>query len=287
MDYKQNTNSNDTGDYRAMLDMVFESAGGRTVLSRCQKVGSLDTQPPLYPEGNRNICHAYLIHPPGGVVGGDVLDVQCTLKCGTHAVITTSDKTKFYRCAEHVAVYKQVLTIHPHAELEYIVQENMFFNGCNARVDMLIDCKSGGKFMVWVWHCQGQTANTEYKQNGTIQGKTIVLMNSKPAVAENILFDFDNPITICQQGIEYPVSASFYISNDTPHMLRDIRNIIDAMPFDTSEGICVACLENHVIIIRMFSTTSAITRIAFTKIWQYIRKSRHQSETAIPCIWRA
>ena len=52
----------------------------------------------LYPEGP-GICHHVLVHPPGGIVGGDVLELNARLQRDCHALITTPGATRFYRSA--------------------------------------------------------------------------------------------------------------------------------------------------------------------------------------------
>ena len=283
MDHTRNTNILNTDDYKSMLDMVFEPYDNRTVLHQCDTNGMLTTQPCLYPEDN--ICHTYIMHPTGSIMGGDIVDIKCTLKPGSHVVITTCDKTRFYRCGEHVAIYKQVLTIHNNAELEYIVQENMFYNGCNATLDTLIDCKAGGRFMVWIWHCVGKTANMDTEQDGGISSKTIVLKNNRPVVAESILYNTKNPLMQSILGVEYPVSASFYISNDSSDIFGLVQSIIDELSLNPRQAICHVTMENQVIIVRMFSVHTHITKTAFTTIWQTIRQHRHQTAAEIPKIW--
>ncbi len=63
--------------WQATLDLRFHQAGGKTVLASAQHVGPLTVQRPFYPE--EETCHLYLLHPPGGIVGGDELTISAQL----------------------------------------------------------------------------------------------------------------------------------------------------------------------------------------------------------------
>ncbi len=74
----------------------------RTV-ARHQHEGPLRVLKSLYPEGDA-VCHHVLVHPPSGVVSGDLIEAAVSVGEGAHALITTPGATRFYRVkAPHVA----------------------------------------------------------------------------------------------------------------------------------------------------------------------------------------
>ena len=87
--------------WHARLELGFRDSGTRTVLAHRRHIGPLMVQRPFYPEGS--ICHVYLLHPPGGLVGGDSLTVDVDVAGGARALVTTPAAGKFYRSAQRTA----------------------------------------------------------------------------------------------------------------------------------------------------------------------------------------
>ena len=81
--------------WRAELSLNYTRSSERTVV-HAKHSGPLRVLQSLYPEGDA-VCHNVLVHPPGGLVGGDTLDIALHLDAQTHALVTTPGATRFYR----------------------------------------------------------------------------------------------------------------------------------------------------------------------------------------------
>ena len=108
----------------ARLELELDVRAGRTILQRKHQVGPLTVQRPFYPEGN--VCHLYLLHPPGGVVGGDRLEIELIVASGAHALVTTPGAAKFYRSAGKAEIAQQCLKVAEGGLLEWFPRGTIF-----------------------------------------------------------------------------------------------------------------------------------------------------------------
>ena len=133
--------------WRGELQLDYRSEQGRT-LCHDRHSGPLRVLQPLYPEG-AGICHHVVVHPPGGVVGGDELDLQATLGAGSHALITTPGATRFYRSEGAIALQQATLTVAGGARLEWLPMEAIAYSGCLARNRVRAHLAPGAEMIGW------------------------------------------------------------------------------------------------------------------------------------------
>ena len=84
--------------WKASLSLGFQNLDGKTVLAEKRSDGPLVVQKPLYPEGPGR-CHAIVVHPPGGIAGGDELHLEVRSESAANALLTTPGASKWYRSA--------------------------------------------------------------------------------------------------------------------------------------------------------------------------------------------
>ena len=133
--------------WHASLQLDYTLEGTRTVARHAHN-GPLRILQSLYPEGDA-VCHNVLVHPPGGLVGGDTLDISATVGPGAHGLVTTPGATRFYRSTGERALQRTHLTLAEGARLEWLPLEALCYNACNAENHLTLNLAPGAECMGW------------------------------------------------------------------------------------------------------------------------------------------
>ncbi len=131
----------------ASLHLDYALQGKRSV-AHFHHDGPLRVLQSLYPEGDA-VCHNVLVHPPGGLVGGDTLDIRITAGDGAHGLITTPGATRFYRSNGEPALQRTHITLANQARLEWLPLETICYNNCLAENHLTLDLAPQTEFMGW------------------------------------------------------------------------------------------------------------------------------------------
>jgi urease accessory protein len=133
--------------WHAQLTLNYEQQSGRTI-ARHTHNGPLRILQSLYPEGD-TVCHNVLVHPPGGLVGGDTLDIRVGVAQGTHGLITTPGATRFYRSEGETALQNTLVSMEPGSRLEWLPLEAICYSGCMAENRVTMDLLPGAELLGW------------------------------------------------------------------------------------------------------------------------------------------
>ena len=139
--------------WQAHLSLAWRSepwplAGGCRTVLHDRHCGPLRVLASLYPEGPA-VCHNVLVHPPGGVVGGDGLHVDATLADGAHALVTTPGATRFYRSTGGLAEQTLDARLGPGARLEWLPRETIVHAGAQAETRLRFALGIGAEMIGW------------------------------------------------------------------------------------------------------------------------------------------
>ena len=132
--------------WRGSLALDYRSRDGRTIVHD-RHDGPLRVLRALYPEGG--VCHSVLVHPPGGVVGGDELAIEMTLDEGAHALVTTPGATRFYRSSGAPASQSLRVGAASGSRLEWLPLESIAYSGCEATNALRFELAPGAEMIGW------------------------------------------------------------------------------------------------------------------------------------------
>jgi urease accessory protein len=133
--------------WQANLDLNYTLRGSRVVVHH-EHNGPLRVLQSLYPEGD-GVCHNVLVHPPGGLVGGDTLDIRVQVGPGCHGLITTPGATRFYRSEGPWALQRTRLQLATGARLEWLPMEALCYNDCRAENQLTMEVETGAELIGW------------------------------------------------------------------------------------------------------------------------------------------
>ena len=134
---------------RLRLEYAPPADGVGPVTVRHLHDGPLRVLKSLYPEGP-GTAHNVLVHPPGGLVEGDALDIDVDVATGAHGLVSTPGATRFYRSAQGGTARQSVrLQVAAGARLEWLPLETLAYPGCCARNELTFSVAEGGSLMAW------------------------------------------------------------------------------------------------------------------------------------------
>jgi len=276
------------GHWHGRLQLHYRrDANGRTT-AHDRHEGPLRVLQRLYPEGPQ-VCHHVLVHPPGGIVGGDVLEIQARLDSGTHALITTPGATRFYRSADKAALQSANFFVQAGARLEWLPLETIAYSGCDARNHLRFELCADAQMIGWDVVALGLPAagqpfeHGRYLQELSLPG--IWLERGSLDAADTLLLD--SPLGLAGRR----VIATMWMGcgNELPSPLRDrllerARTEIAAAHAGVEAG-CTATHAHTVVLRALAARVEPVMQLLVQ-----VRKAWRQEAWALPeqnpRVWR-
>lgn len=267
-----------TAGWQAELSLGFACRGGKTVLIQRQQRGPLAVQRPFYPEGE--VCHAYVLHPPGGVVGGDELHLHVTVEAAAHALLTTPGATKFYRSAGMQAAQHQHFQITDGC-LEWLPQENILFPSANALLTTEVRLQGAAQYIGWEIHCLGRPVIGEAFTTGKAVFRTAIYRDGKPLLLDRLVVNDEQDLQLAAGLRSQPVVATLLATSADITVLERVRPLCDAIAF----GSAGVTLLNGVLVLRYLGDSTEQVLRLFRHAWHILRPPVTGRTATPPRIW--
>ena len=262
--------------------MRFERTGGRTVLVDRRHSGPLVVQKALYPEGAA-VCHAVIVHPPGGIAGGDRLEIEAALEAGAQALITTPGATRWYRSAGPAAAQTARLRVAAGASLEWLPQETIFFEGCRAANRVEFELAPGARLLAWEIACLGRLRSRERFASGDAFHSLSLRVDGRLCWTERGRLVAGDRALDSGVGLGgHSVFGTFLAA--APGL--DTGLIAACRRSKPSSGEAAMSLLPGVLVARYLGSSSESARIYFSALWRVLRPALVGREALEPRIWK-
>lgn len=271
------------GRWEAELRLGYRHNGHKTVLSECHHRGPLAVQRALYPEGD--VCHSHLLHPPGGVVGGDCLTVAIDVKEEAQTLVTTPGAARFYRSGGRVATLNQSLTVGENSRLEWLPLENIAFPNAHLKTRTDIQLSSRSQFVGWEIWTLGQPASHQDFDNGVIDGLTTVSVDSQLILCERLRV---NPSTLTHAEAAlrgFPVISCLFAYGDAERLSALLKNWWAEREKTQSLALGITDIDGLLAVRALAQDTEVMFQI-MSECWLQIRRHWTGKNPDVPRIWR-
>ena len=272
--------------WRADLKLDYTLESQRTV-ARYLHQGPLRILQSLYPEGDQ-ICHNVLVHPPGGLVGGDTLDIQVNVAEGAHALVSTPSATRFYKSGGQAALQQVTATLAPGARLEWLPLEAIAYNDCEATNRAIFNLAPSSELMAWDVTALGLPSSDmaftkgHFQQHLEIPGVWLERGNLRGDDTRWL----NSPLGLAgQKCLASLVFASGH--NIEPQRaaqaLEAAREVLEAHPLRLQAG--VTCAHPQVIVLRVMSPLVEPSMNLLKQVWAVWRHTLWALPSTPPRIW--
>ena len=271
----------------ASIALQFSAREEKTVLLQVKHHGPLRVQRPFYPEG-LGCCHIYLLHPPGGMVIGDRLQIAAELAPATQALITTPSAGKIYGAKGSTLVQCQQVefTLAENAVLEWLPQETIVFDGARGRLQTRVHLQTNSLYAGWDIVRLGRAASGERFLQGECLQSLEVYRGGRPLFIERNRIVAGGKLQASVWGLNNKNTLGTFIvtvslsRTDIDALLESVEALSGSEAADWS-----MTQKQDVFIARYLGDDVSLCRRGFEHIWNCVRPAFKNSAAVRPRIW--
>jgi len=228
------------------------------------------------------------VQPPGGLVGGDTLDIQVNVAEGAHALVSTPSATRFYKSGGQAALQQVTATLAPGARLEWLPLEAIAYNDCEATNRAIFNLAPTAELMAWDVTALGLPSSDmaftkgHFQQHLEIPGVWLERGNLRGDDTRWL----NSPLGLA--GQKCLASLVFASGNNiepqrAAQALEAAREVLEAHPLRLQAGI--TCAHPQVIVLRVMSPLVEPSMDLLKQVWAVWRHTLWALPSTPPRIW--
>ncbi|MCP5243422.1 MAG: urease accessory protein UreD [Burkholderiales bacterium] len=270
----------------ASISLTFDKEAGKCRLAARKHFGQLYVQKPFYPEGP-DVCHVVLVHPPGGIVGGDRLEIASHVGKDASVQVTTPGAAKWYRSNGRTSFQTVTLDVKAGGVMEWLPQETIFFDDAQVELVQNIRLEKNSTFIGCEIFCLGRTAFGESFNSGRIRQKVTIQRENQLLWYEqlNLLGGskaMRSPLILANKT----VCATLLAASDSVQS-ADLINTLrsQAADADNGAGMLGVSQVKSIIVARYLGNSSEVARGVMLKLWDVLRPALLGRAAEVPRMW--
>jgi urease accessory protein len=266
----------------AELELVFARQGERTVLERRRHRGPLVVQRPFYPEPD-GTCHVYVLHPPGGVAGGDELSLSAEARPKSSVLLTTPAASKLYRTKSPRASLCQTFRVRAGASLEWLPQETIAFGGSRVTSTTTVHLESDANYAGWEITCLGRPAAGDAFATGSFRQCSEIWRDGRLLLVDRTHAEAESAARSSAWGWNgHPVYATLVATTASPALVAALR---EGVAVESGGDRFAVTAFSGMTVCRFLGSSSEGARRALVAAWRILRPELLGKSACFPRIW--
>jgi urease accessory protein len=267
-----------TPSWHAELELGYARCGASTRPVLRRHKGPLRVQKHLYAEGPE-VCQHIIVHPPGGIAGGDRLDITASVGANAWAQLTSPGAAKWYRAAG--PAYQQLnLHVAAGATLEWMPQETIVYSAAQAELQTVIELEGDARLLYWDVVALGRPAAGERFDRGHFQSHLDIRRDGRSLWHERQRVNGDDGLLDSPIGLDgQPVFATLLITGTLdPELLQRCRALPNKVRGDLTQ-------LPDLLVARCLASEALHARDWLIALWTLLRPAMLGREALAPRIW--
>jgi urease accessory protein len=141
------------------------------------------------------------VHPPGGIAGGDRLEVLIDSHPGSHGLVTTPSAAKWYGANASLEA-SQLIEINLQGAFEWLPQETIVFNRARVRSDLEIRAGHEGAMIGWDHLIFGRYASGESFAEGHFRQSMKIHIDGQLIWLDRLALEGDDALFASPIGLQ-------------------------------------------------------------------------------------
>ena len=275
--------------WHARLDLAYRAEPAtRGTRADFRHDGPLRVLKSLFPEGPE-VCHTVIVHPPGGIVGGDTLTVDLGIDDGAHALVTTPGATRFYRSGGARAAQAVHARVAAGGRLEWLPLETLVHSGAHADNRMRFELAPGAEMFGWDCVALGLPAADAPFVAGDYRHDIAVgprwLERGRTSATDAALLDGPCGWAGHRALGTLWFAAGTPLADDRRELLLEIaREIFASHALSATAG--ATAPQPDVVALRVLAPRVEPVHDLLAKVWRAWRVAAWAREACVPRVWR-